>query len=200
VDAGSSNVVFKYEVAMTLLVRLLAFALALPPPYYLPGREPETKAERAARIERIVAAAIAESNAVDKDEWPGTTEDLAAALLAVTFYESRHWALEVHDGRARGDRGKSVCLAQIWTQDRSLAGTSSEATHRCMRRAVEIMVLHSRRCGFRYMDQWQAARLFGAYGTGRTCRATHWSKQRASLWARIRRAAEAPPREDQARL
>jgi hypothetical protein len=174
---------------MTLLVRLLAFALALPPPYYLPGREPETQAERAARIERIVAAAVAESTAVDKDEWPGTTEDLAAALLAVTFYESRHWALEVHDGRARGDRGESVCLAQIWTKDRSLAGTSSEATQRCLHRAAEILMLHSRRCGLRYMDQWQAARLFGAYGTGRTCSATDWAKKRASLWVRIRRAA-----------
>src|ERR1041385_943115 len=89
---------------MTLLARLLAIALALPPPYYLPGREPETQAERAARVERIVAAAISESAAVGKDEWPGTTEDLAAALLAVTFFESRHWALEVHDGRGRGRR------------------------------------------------------------------------------------------------
>ena len=185
---------------MTLLVRLLAFALALPPPYYLPGHEPETQAERAARVERIVTAAVAESIAVDKDEWPGTKEDLAAALLAVTFYESRHWALEVHDGRARGDRGESVCLAQIWTKDRSLAGTSSEATQRCLHRAVEILVLHSRRCGLRYMDQWQVARLFGAYGTGRTCAATDWSKKRASLWARIRRAAsDAPPRVDLAR-
>src|SRR5689334_9855824 len=123
---------------MTLLARLLAIALALPPPYYLPGREPETQAERAARIERIVAAAVSESASVDKADWSGTTEDLAAALLAVTFFESRHWALEVHDGRARGDRGASVCLAQIWTKDRSLAGTSSEATERCMHRAVEI--------------------------------------------------------------
>jgi len=178
---------------MTLLARLLAFALALPPPYYLPGREPETQAERAARLERIVAAAVAESTSVDRDEWPGTSEDLAAALLTVTFFESRHWALEVHDGRARGDRGKSVCLAQIWTSDRSLAGTSSEATQRCMHRATEIMILHARRCGLRYVDQWQAARLFGAYGTGRSCRATAWSRQRAGLWVRLRRAANDAP-------
>lgn len=174
---------------MTLLARLLALALALPPPYYLPGREPETRAERAARIERIVTAAVAEATSVGRDEWPGTSEDLAAALLAVTFYESRHWALEVHDGRARGDRGESVCLAQIWTKDRSLAGTSFEATQRCFHRAAEIMILHARRCGFRYMDQWQVARLFGAYGTGRTCQATEWSRKRAVLWGRLRRVA-----------
>jgi hypothetical protein len=155
----------------------------------LPGREPETQAERAARVERIVAAAISESAAVGKDEWPGTTEDLAAALLAVTFFESRHWALEVHDGRARGDRGMSVCLAQIWGKDRSLVGTSPEATTRCLHRAVEILVLHTRRCGLHYMDQWQVARLLGAYGTGRTCQATDWSRKRAALWARLRRAA-----------
>ncbi len=174
---------------MTLLARLLAIALALPPPYYLPGREPETEAQRAARIERIVAAAVSESASVDRDEWPGTEEDLAAALLAVTFFESRHWALEVHDGRARGDRGKSVCLAQIWTADRSLVGTSQEATQRCMRRAAEILVLHARRCGIPYVDQWQMGRLLGAYGTGRTCQSSDWSRKRAGLWARFRRAA-----------
>ena len=42
---------------MTFLARLLAAALALPPPYYLPGHEPETAAARSARIEVIVSAA-----------------------------------------------------------------------------------------------------------------------------------------------
>lgn len=175
---------------MNLLARLLAVALSLPAPWYGPGKEPESAVERAARIDVIVSAAVAEASAAD-DAWPGTTEDLAAALLSVTWFESRRWALEVHDGRARGDRGASVCLAQVWSPDRSLAGTSPDATLRCMHRAAEILVLHARRCTIRHVDEHQMARLLAAYGTGKTCHATNWSWNRARLWVKLRSAADA---------
>src|SRR5882672_8771652 len=160
---------------MSFLARLLAAALVLPPPYYSPGHQPETATERAQRIEVIVSAAVAESKAVQG--WPGREEDLAAAILSVTWFESRRWALEVHAGARRGDHGASVCLAQIWTYDRSLAGTSPEATRRCFRKAAEILAMHAARCGIRRIDEMQMARLLGAYGTGRTCHTMPWARK-----------------------
>src|SRR5262252_7139787 len=176
---------------MSFLARLLAAALLLPPPYYLPGRDPETAAERAHRIELIVSAAVSEAKAVAG--WPGTQEELATAILSVTWFESRRWALEVHDGARRGDKGASVCLAQIWTYDRTLAGTSPEATRRCFRRAAEILALHANRCGIRRIDETQMARLLGAYGTGRTCHTMPWAKKRAHLWAKLMHEAAGAP-------
>ena len=175
---------------MSFLARLLAAALLLPPPYYSPGHEPETSAERAARIEMIVTSAISEAEATE--DWPGTREELASALLAVTWYESRRWALEVHEGRVSGDHGSSICLAQVWSHNRALVGTSPEATRRCFRRAADIMTLHARRCGLQRIDREQMARLLGAYGTGRTCHIMPWARQRATLWASLMKAA-APP-------
>ncbi len=172
---------------MTFFARLLAAALVLPQPYYLPGHEPETAAERASRIEMIVSSAVTESREVEG--WPGTPEDLAAAILSVTWFESRRWALEVHEGRRRGDHGASVCLAQIWTYDRSLAGTSPEATRRCFRKAAQILSMHANRCGIRKMDEMNMARLLGAYGTGRTCHTMPWARKRARLWGRLMDAA-----------
>jgi hypothetical protein len=169
----------------TLAARLLTVALALPGPYYPPGHAPETASERAARVELIVTAA---SRAADDGEWPGTPADLAASVLTVSWYESRRWALEVHDGRKRGDHGSSICLAQIWSKDRTLAATTPEATRRCFERAVEILELHAHRCGIRNIDEERIARLFGAYGTGRTCHAMDWSRNRARTWARFAKA------------
>jgi hypothetical protein len=175
---------------MSFLARLLAAALVLPPPYYLPGHDPETAAARAHRIEVIVSAAVSEAKAVES--WPGTREELAAAILSVTWFESRRWSLEVHDGARRGDKGASVCLAQIWTYDRSLAGTSPEATRRCFRKAAEILAMHANRCGIRRIDEMLMARLLGAYGTGRTCHTMPWARKRAHLWAKLMNVATAP--------
>ena len=172
---------------MTFFARLLAAALALPQPYYQPGHEPETAAQRAHRIEIIVSSAMSESQGAEG--WPGTDEELAAAMLSITWFESRRWALEVHDGARRGDHGASVCLAQIWSRDRSLAGTSPEATRRCFHRAAQILAMHAARCGIRRVDEMQMARLLGAYGTGRTCHTMPWARKRARLWARFMTAA-----------
>jgi len=178
---------------MTFLARLLAAALLLPPPYYSPGHEPETAPERAARIEIIVSSAISQAEATEG--WPGTKEELATAILAVTWYESRRWALEVHEGRVRGDKGASICLAQIWSHDHALVGTSREATDRCFRRAADILVLHAKRCGLRRIDRWEMARLLGAYGTGRTCHSMPWARKRAGLWATLTKASASPSSE-----
>ena len=173
---------------MAFFARLLAAALALPGPWYLPGHEPETADQRAQRVETIVTAAIAESHQVEG--WPGTDDELAAAMLSVTWFESRRWALEVHDGARRGDHGSSVCLAQIWSHDRSLAGTSPEATRRCFRKAAQILGMHAARCGIRRVDEMQMARLLGAYGTGRTCHTMPWARKRARLWAKLMAATD----------
>jgi hypothetical protein len=116
-------------------------------------------------------------------------------MLSITWFESRRWALEVHDGARRGDHGASVCLAQIWSHDRSLAGTSPEATRRCFHKAAQILGMHAARCGIHRVDEMQMARLLGAYGTGRTCHTMPWARKRARLWAHFMTAAtdSAPP-------
>ncbi len=174
---------------MTFLARLLAVVLSLPPPYYTPGHEPESAQARAARIETIVTTAVQEAEEA-RDEWPGAPEELAIALVSVTWFESRRWAIEVHDGRWRGDRGASVCLAQVWSKDRSLVGTSMEATRQCLKRATEILLLHANRCHIRRIDQHQMSRLFTAYGTGKTCRSSRWARPRAAFWSALKRRAE----------
>jgi hypothetical protein len=176
---------------MTILARLLAAALALPLPYYRPGHDPETAQQRAERVRVIVSAAVSEAETID--EWPGTPAELASALLAVTWYESRRWALEVHEGRARGDHGSSICLAQIWTRDSSLVGTSPSATRRCLHRAAEILAFHAKRCQVNHLDEIEMARLMGAYGTGRTCHVMPWARKRAALWSEFTRAAASEP-------
>lgn len=173
---------------MSFLAKLIAIALTLPPPYYPPGREPESHSVRSARIETIVTAAVDEAEWAS-DRWPGSSEELALALVSVTWFESRRWAIEVHDGRARGDRGASICLAQVWSRDASLAGTSLGATRQCMRKAAEIFLLHADRCRVRSIDEHQIGRLFGAYGTGRTCHSTRWAGRRAAFWAGLKRRA-----------
>lgn len=174
---------------MNILTHLLAVALSLTQPWYLPSQAPETPAERTARITTIVTAAV------DVDiapEWPGTRGEMAAALLALTWYESRRWALEVHDGRVRGDHRHSVCLAQVWTRDETLVGTSYEATRRCMQRAAEILVLHAGRCRVRRLDFYGAAVLVTAYGRGRGCTPARWAEERVRLWQRFAAVTYAP--------
>lgn len=126
-----------------LVARLVALALSLGQPYYPPGKAPETAAQREERVSAIIRAADAVE---DPPEWPGTHDELVAALLAVSWYESGRWRLEVHDGRVRGDHRRSVCLAQVHGGGDDLVGTDFEATVRCFRRAAEIFASNSSVC------------------------------------------------------
>ena len=179
-----------------MIAYLLALALALPLPWYAPGAEPETSAERTARIDLIVRAAV-DATEQPPEGWPGTPEDLAAAVLAKTWHESRRWALEVHDGTVRGDLhpvtgiGRSCGLGQTWGRCDHV-GTSFEQTRAHLADVAAILAYHAQRCRVRRLNERSVALLFGAYGTGRTCRPLVSSWPRARLWERLRWSQ--PPR------
>lgn len=162
-------------------------ALQAPAPWYPPGRCPETSAERAERLTVIATAIDLETH--DADIWAEgwEREDWAWAAFAKTWHESRRFALEVHDGRLRGDRGASVCLGQIMHGGESLVGTSLEATRRCYREVFRHLQLHQRRCRVFVPTVTGVARVFSGYGSGYSCSASwSWAVRRAAMWERLR--------------
>ena len=166
--------------------------LPLPAPYYAPGKAPETCAERAERL-TVPAYAIAYETE-DADVWAEgwTRWDWVSAGIAKTYAESRRFALEVHDGRARGDRGQSVCLGQIMGGGDELVGVDLEATRRCYREVFRHLQLHQRRCRVLVPTREGLARVFSGYGTGHSCSATRrWAVRRAAMWARLTPAPSA---------
>jgi len=120
---------------------ILALLLSFPMPWYRHHAPPETKEEYQARLEVIAEALDLELSGLD----PYLKLELAAGTSVKIQGESA-LKLEVHDGRKRGDWGKSICLGQqkqLWgmTKDEweSLAGTSLEATRRCIRGVVRLL-------------------------------------------------------------
>lgn len=170
----------------SLAIALWTAALSLPEPYYPPGRAPETCAERAERVAVIALAIEAETH--DADHWAEDweREDWAWAAFAKTYDESRRFALEVHDGRARGDHRQSVCLGQIYGGGDELVGVSLEATRRCYREVLRHLQLHQRRCRVLVPTRAGLERVFSGYGTGFSCGPRAWANRRAALWARLR--------------
>jgi hypothetical protein len=164
---------------------LLAAALALPLPWYPPGRSPETDDARRDRIALIVESAVAAAD-VGHPDWPGDDNSLAAAVLAKTWHESRRWAVEVHDGTVRGDRGRSCGLGQVWGGC-SAVGTSLAATRAHLHDVARILAHSARQCRVRRIDERTIARVFAMYGTGRTCVPGAWVIPRAHLWTRMMR-------------
>jgi len=115
---------------------ILAAMLAMVPPA-------DTELERYG----VIAQAVAEVS--------GGQRDLAGMLLATIQHES-HYRREVHDGRARGDAGRSWGLGQLclgdrgttqrgWT-GRQLVGTDLVATRRAVAATGEVLLAHRERC------------------------------------------------------
>ena len=180
---------------MIHLVSLLtAIALTLPGPWYRPGSEPETPLERAQRIQTIVEA-IALETAEPPELWPWPAEDLALAVLVMTWSESGRWRLEVHHGSRMGDKGRARCLAQVWpgflatrSEWRRSAGSDLESTRLCVRLAVRHLTFHADRCRVPMApSERQMARIFSGYASGYSC-SPRWltSVSRAALWGRLR--------------
>lgn len=165
---------------MNLSSALLTIALSLPPPW----QSTEPPAQYRARLTTI-ADAIA-------DVAPDRT--WAAVLLAVVYGESR-FRRSVHAGEKLGDchRGtcRAICLAQLHRNGRSeaewraLAGTSPEATKRCVRAAYEALRRAQNWCRARHGTAGIAEAL-SLYGTGSTCRSP-----RGRVRARMARRLEA---------
>jgi hypothetical protein len=166
---------------------LFLAALRLPEPYYPPGACPETGAQRALRLS-VIALAI-EAETADADGWHEgwSREDWAWMALVKTWWESGRFRLEVHDGRKRGDHGRSVCVGQIMNGGPDLVGTDYESTRRCYREVLRILHLHQMRCRVWAPTAGGVTRVFSGYGSGYAC-SSEWSssRQRAGMWARLR--------------
>jgi hypothetical protein len=67
-----------------------------------------------------------------------------ALLLASTAYDESYFRADVDDGRARGDAGRSVCLAQVWVgSGRTYEGWNAADLiadrQKCFRAALHIV-------------------------------------------------------------
>lgn len=180
----------KYALAMSLKASLLAAALSLPPPWYAPGKQVEAEPEYRRRLETIVSAIAAESEGVNG--WTWGRKSLAIAVLS-KFYEESRFALEVHRGSRRGDRGRAICLGQHHRNGRTesqweaLAGTDEASTRRCARATVQALVAAHRYCDLdgRPLTDQNMARVFALYGTGARCEPSERARKRAKRWRRL---------------
>lgn len=149
---------------------LLTLALSWPAPW----NSPEPRPDYEARVATIVQAATLESHS--------TAE--ALAILVLTYRESG-WRLDIHDGTALGDRGKAICLAQVWPHARDwseLAGTHLAATRRCIAAGLRVLRYTSSTCGRGWVGVARMAHAFEGYASGK-CRApSHESTSRARAW------------------
>ena len=184
---------------LTLLLIITMKLMALPPPWYL--NQPEAPHERQERLETIVLATYLETRVPPKT-WRHSPRDLFWAVMATTYEESRHWAVEVHDGRVKFDKGRSHCLGMIMRGTfvkgekwKSLVGTDLAATRRCMRMTAKVLGHHSQRCLWISADAnaWNMAKIFAGYATGYSCNAMFKVKdgfsapRRAYTWSKLRK-------------
>lgn len=166
---------------MTLTKLLLAAALSLPAPW---TKTPvETRAEYEARVGTIAHAIALE--APDKLT--------AATVLAIWYGESR-FDLRVHAGEKHPvwtqDMGRARCLGQLHvsglvprTEWERLVGTTLDATRRCARATVRVLLAQRRLCRARGTPG--LAETLAAYGSGRHCRPGPRSIKRAATVRRL---------------
>lgn len=151
---------------MTLFDVILAAALSLPAPWHPPGEEPETPEQYRARVAVIASAVALETPSL---EW-------ASVVLTVMHRESR-FALAIHSGQKLGDQGRAICLSQQHRNGRSeaawlaLAGTSPEATRRCVRATYRTLRRAMGWCRSRHGSAGMAEAL-SLYANGQDCRAS----------------------------
>lgn len=172
---------------MNIAAALFVAALAAPAPYYAPGSWQETYAARAERLATI-ALAIDDATA-DAGKWRAgwTRADWAWLVYTKAWSESGRFDLRVHDGRLRGDRGRSVCLGQILGGSPALLGIGYDATRACIGETLRILRLHAERCRVGSASRAAAARIYAGYGTGYSCAPTiSWARRRAALWEKWR--------------
>lgn len=184
-------------------------------PWYMPGEEPETDEERETRLHMIIDAIIdaASETVVDDNgnEWRWSKSDLAWAAWTKMYHESAHYKIEIHNGKIRGDHGKSVCLGQIMGGSEALVGTDYDSTKRCVQRVMSILAYHQNRCLYQSTGPSvrAVAKIYAGYGTGHSCdpkkwrairdtegnilkdvngepRREYWALERANMWWRLR--------------
>jgi hypothetical protein len=154
----------------------------------MPGpSEKEEPRDRAGRLATI-AIAIVEETRDDIGWFPSWQHYHRASLVAVkTYHESGRWRLDVHNGKRRGDQGRSVCLGQImsghWIDvdlHRSLPGTDMASTRRCIKVTTAYLSRARRMCSSGLNPSMNAAaRAYALYGTGYRCEPLPSSLMRA---------------------
>ncbi len=177
---------------MALKELLLAAIIQWAPPWYAPGKNPETTDDYQARLQTIAEAVALE---VETANHAGLGKRGLAAATLVTWYGETRFSYEVHAlGKSRWhqDYGRARCMGQIhanklvpkeeWDQ---LVGADLESTRRCARATMRMLAANARYCSVRGASQSGIARMFAAYGSGRGCAVTPSSKKRAKRWAML---------------
>lgn len=181
--------------------RIAKVANELPGPWYLPGKSPETPDQRSSRLNMISDVIAVEAPKITGTKgWWWTPDDLAWAAFIMTYHESSKFHLKVHDGRLRGDKGRSVCLGQIMLGSKDLVGTDRASTERCIDKTMEFLVMHQHRCLHPKMKPgaWSVSMIYAGYGTGHSCSATiGWAQSRAWSWWLVRNGKRLPTQHSQ---
>lgn len=187
-----------HSVDMALKELLLGAILQWSPPWYPPGENPETPVQYEARLATIAEAVALEAEAMP---WRLGSPALAAATLTIWYGESR-FTYDVHVlGRSRWgqDLGQARCMGQVhatklvpseeWGR---LVGGHLSATRRCARATMRVLTAMARMCSINSLDPEQIAVMFGAYGSGKGCRASQQSRSRALRWQWLMERIETP--------
>ncbi len=156
-----------------------------------PSGDTEPPLERAARLE-TGAEAVALESASPPPGWPWGPRELAAGIVATWNEEGARFALDVHQGKRRGDRGASACWGQV-KQGRAVPraewkasmGTDLDATRVCARITARHLALHAARClgPAPAANAWNFAIVVAGYGSGWSCAARMRHRDDQRLYA-----------------
>lgn len=160
---------------------------------------PTQYAQDPARLANIaVAAELAQTELASK--WARSPRELSGSILTAIITESGA-RRDVHDG-SRRSRTRDICIMQInpgnghWkkfaTSFEQLAGTSVEATKRCIMVGITTLSGGLRRCLRRnYKTNWAQA-MWTMYGFGHKCWLWKHAYKRAALGNKISRTKWKP--------
>ena len=167
------------------------FEIAKNMPSWLHVTRDESQEERELRLNTIIRALLSELETA-RDfrgrEWRWSYEDLAVSALNTMWWESAMFDKKVHEGKRRGDRGKSVCLGQIMKGSETLVGTSLDATKRCVSMVFKHLISQQYRCvpkNVKVATTYAMAKVYAGYVTGWSCNAGFKTKENVSIaWNR----------------
>jgi hypothetical protein len=170
----------------------LAAILHWPSAWHAPGETPETPEEYQQRLQTIVDAVSLEAQQVAVGQFQA--RELTAATLTVWYGETR-FAHGIHargESRFSQDEGRARCLGQIHVSGlvarsewEALVGADLEATRRCARATLRVLLAMARYCEVHAPSVSGMARVFAAYGSGKGCRPSTQSTERARRWQRL---------------
>ena len=152
--------------------KMFAITLALKGPGYGVNNDhmPETKQQYVDRVATI-STAIAIESADHAPDWGWGIDSMAWNTYTTAFHESGRFNVRVHDGRWRGDNGRSVCLGQIMSGGEELVGIDMASTRRCVSEIMRILKMHKNRCLAKNAKEsmWAVGRIYAGYMTGHSC-------------------------------